>query len=112
MNEKYQMSILSVLSFSLLAVSTLADTDQRITVSGYGVIGYHQYNWEMDPDRRARFDIERFVITPRYQVNQKIRFESDIEFEHGGTGATMELDKFEEFGEFEMEIEKKGARSF
>ena len=66
----------------------------------------------MDPDRRARFDIERFVITPRYQVNQKIRFESEIEFEHGGTGATMELDKFEEFGEFEMEIEKKGARSF
>src|SRR5678816_444958 len=31
-----------------------------------------------------------------------------IEFEHGGTGASLEFDRFEEFGEFEYEISKGG----
>ena len=35
-------------------------------------------------------------------------FESEVEFEHGGTGVTMEFDRLEEFGEFEQEVEKGG----
>lgn len=78
------------------------------SVSGYGVINYANYDWEIDPNRRASIDVERFVVAPKYYINDRIRLEVEIEFEHGGTGSTMEFDKFEEFGEFEMEIEKGG----
>ena len=78
------------------------------SVSGYGVINYSHFDWELDPDRRAAIDVERFVIAPKYRINDTIQLESELEFEHGGTGSTMEFDKFEEFGEFEMEIEKGG----
>ncbi len=78
------------------------------TVSGYGVINYAHFDWELAPGRRAAVDIERFVVAPKYRVNDTIQFEAELEFEHGGTGSTMEFDRFEEFGEFEMEIEKGG----
>ena len=78
------------------------------SVSGYGVINYAHYDWDMDPDRRAAVDVERLVVAPKYRINDYIRLEAEIEFEHGGTGSTMEFDKFEEFGEFETEIEKGG----
>ena len=78
------------------------------SVSGYGVVNYSHFDWELDPDRRAAIDIERLVVAPKYRINDTIRLESELEFEHGGTGSTMEFDKFEEFGEFETEIEKGG----
>ena len=78
------------------------------SVSGYGIIHYSHFDWELDPGRRAAIDIERFIIAPKYRINDTVRLESELEFEHGGTGSTMEFDKFEEFGEFETEIEKGG----
>lgn len=93
--------------FTLLSNNTFADT-HPFSVSGYGIINYAHYDWEIDPNRRASIDIERFVVAPKYRINDTIRLEAEIEFEHGGTGSTMEFDKFEEFGEFEMEIEKGG----
>ncbi len=77
-------------------------------MSGYGVINYANFNWDTDPERRARIDVERFVISPKYKVSDNIRLEAELEIEHGGTGITMEFDRFEEFGEFEMEVEKGG----
>ena len=77
-------------------------------MSGYGVINYANFNWHTDPERRARIDVERFVVSPKYKVSEDMRLEAELEFEHGGTGITMEFDKFEEFGEFEMEVEKGG----
>src|SRR5262245_46017791 len=75
---------------------------------GYGIVSYSQYNWESDPTKRAAMDLERFTlgITKRFSPN--VRLEVEVEFGHGGTGATMEFDKQEEFGEFEQEIEKGG----
>ena len=93
--------------FISLSVNTVA-ASHPFSVSGYGVINYSHFDWELDPDRRAAIDVERFVIAPKYRINDTIRLESELEFEHGGTGSTMEFDKFEEFGEFEMEIEKGG----
>ena len=78
------------------------------SVSGYGVIHYAHFDWELDPGRRAAIDVERLVIAPKYRINDTIRLEAELELEHGGTGSTMEFDKFEEFGEFETEIEKGG----
>ena len=81
---------------------------KRFSVSGYGVINYANFDWQTDPERRAHIDVERLVIAPKFQMSETIRLESELEFEHGGTGTTMEFDKFEEFGEFETEIEKGG----
>ena len=93
--------------FILLSADVIAESNP-FSVSGYGVINYAHFDWELDPGRRAAIDVERFVIAPKYRINDTIRLESELEFEHGGTGSTMEFDKFEEFGEFETEIEKGG----
>ena len=93
--------------FISLNSSAIAEPNP-FSVSGYGVIHYSHFDWELDPGRRAAIDIERFVVAPKYRINDTIRLESELEFEHGGTGSTMEFDKFEEFGEFETEIEKGG----
>ena len=93
--------------FISLSVAAFAESSP-FSVSGYGVINYAHFDWELDPGRRAAIDVERFVIAPKYRINDMIRLESELEFEHGGTGSTMEFDKFEEFGEFETEIEKGG----
>ncbi|WP_133407203.1 FlxA-like family protein [Parashewanella tropica] len=60
------------------------------------------------PTRRGRFDLERIVTEFGYRFNNEWDFEVEVEFEHGGTGATLEYDGFEEAGEFESEIEAGG----
>ncbi|MCG9127062.1 autotransporter outer membrane beta-barrel domain-containing protein [Candidatus Poribacteria bacterium] len=99
---------LSSLILMLICVTSAIAAENPFSVSGYGVINYAHFNWELDPDRRAVVDLERLVIAPKYRINNTIHIEAEIEFEHGGTGSTMEFDKFEEFGEFELEIEKGG----
>ena len=99
--------LLVVWVFLAAAFGAIAGSNP-FSVSGYGVIHYAHFDWDLDPDRRAAIDIERFVVAPKYRINDTIRLEAEVEFEHGGTGSTMEFDKFEEFGEFEMEIEKGG----
>lgn len=93
--------------FIILNFFAVADSNP-FSISGYGIINYAHYDWELDTNRRATIDIERLVIAPKYRLNDTIHIEAELEFEHGGTGSTMEFDKFEEFGEFEMEIEKGG----
>jgi hypothetical protein len=80
----------------------------RIDWSGYGVIDYFNYDWDTDPERRDAIDNERFVLKMEVPLSHNVELETEMEFEHGGTGATMEFDPFEEFGEFETEIEKGG----
>ena len=75
---------------------------------GYGTVNYLNFDWETDPNRRDAVDAERFVFEIEHHFNDRWAAEAEIEFEHGGTGATLELDKFEEFGEFEQEIESGG----
>lgn len=81
----------------------------NFTLSGYGVINYYNYTqYDTDPNIKDKFDAERLNIYWGYRFNDKIRFKSEIEFEHGGTGSTIELDTQEEFGEYEQEIEAGG----
>jgi len=79
-----------------------------LEIEAYGIINYHAFDWQTDPQRRAVVDIERAAVEASYRLNDRIRIESEIEFEHGGTGSSMEFDKFEEFGEYEQEVEKGG----
>jgi len=80
----------------------------RLTVSSYGVFNYYNYDWETDPSRRDAIDVERFVLGAAYEVTDTLELEAELEIEHLGTGATLELDSGEEFGEFEQEIERGG----
>ncbi|MCB1755339.1 MAG: autotransporter outer membrane beta-barrel domain-containing protein [Gammaproteobacteria bacterium] len=80
--------------------------------SGYGVLSYKQYDFfintqDDDPDRRKLADVERFILEPTYDFANGILLNAEIEFEHGGTGSAVEYEP-EEFGEYEMEVEKGG----
>ena len=77
-------------------------------LEGYGTINYFNFDWDTNPDKRNSVDLERFVLYPEYEFNDKLKFRGEIEFEHGGTGVTKEFDVFEEFGEFETEVEAGG----
>ncbi len=58
-------------------------------------------------DRRVELDTTRLVLELELEFPHDIEIEAEIEMEHGGTGGAMELE-YEEFGEFEKEIEKGG----
>lgn len=75
---------------------------------GYAVANYFNYDWDTHPEKRDEADLERLVLEGKYQFNDQWSVHAEVEYEHGGTGSTMEFDVFEEFGEFEQEIEKGG----
>ena len=58
-------------------------------------------------DARLVFDDARFVFAIEGEMPFDLEFESEIEFEHGGTAAAQAVE-YEEFGEIEQEIEKGG----
>lgn len=81
----------------------------NFTLSGYGVVNYYNYpKFDTDVNIKDKFDAERLNLYLGYIFNDWITFKSEIEFEHGGTGSTVELDTQEEFGEYEQEIEAGG----
>jgi hypothetical protein len=80
----------------------------HFSLKGYGVVNYYAYDYDTDPTLKNKFDPERLNLYLEYKFSDKINLKTEFEFEHGGTGATMELDTQEEFGEFEQEIEKGG----
>jgi len=98
------------LLFTLLTISISQSQDlKKIEYKAYGVVNYYNFNWDTDTEKRNVFDTERLNIYLKYNFNNKIQLKTEFEFEHGGTGISMELDKFEEFGEYETELEAGGA---
>lgn len=81
----------------------------KFSLHGYAVVNYYNYDYDTDPTLKDKIDAERLNLYPEYQFNDWIAFRSEIEFEHGGTGASIAYDTQEEFGEFEQEIEKGGS---
>jgi hypothetical protein len=63
---------------------------------------------DTNPERRSKTDVERVVLEFGYKFDAHWDVEIELEYEHGGTGAALEYDGFEEFGEFETEIEAGG----
>ena len=93
---------------TLFAQATPKDSLPRFIFEGYGSMQYSKYNWQIFPDKRSEIDLERFTMGGGYRFDKQWSMQGEIEIEHGGTGATVEFDRFEEFGEFEYEIEKGG----
>lgn len=110
-----RLSILLLFITTSLFANSLQDSTKvktpqwnKFNFKAYGVINYYAFDWDTDPSRRNVFDTERINMYLYYNFNENIQFKTEIEFEHGGAGVTMELDKFEEFGEFELELEVGG----
>jgi hypothetical protein len=86
-----------------------------LSLSGYGELGFAFYDHGADrsreggalDDRRLEFDTTRLVAELEGTLPAGLELEAEVEFEHGGTGSAMEVE-YEEFGEFESEVEKGG----
>lgn len=102
----------TILAGLLLTSPAYAIDMDQVQFFGYGSLYYSDYdyllNYQQDPENRSKVDFERFVLSPRFILDDNIKIVSEIEFEHGGAGVTMEYDTLDEFGEFEVEIEKGG----
>ncbi len=101
--------ILTMLLVNLIVYGQKKDDFlSNFEAKAYGVVNYYNFDWDSDKSKRNEFDTERLNFYLKYNFSDKIQLKTEIEFEHGGTGVTMELDKFEEFGEFETEVEAGG----
>ena len=92
---------------------------QRLTVGGYGEAVYSRNFYSDNVYRYSRpgeyagdpshgsFDIPHAVIYLGYDFGKGWSMQTEIEFEHTGTGSAVEKE-FTEAGEWESEIEKGG----
>ena len=88
----------------------------ELELEGYGDVQYAFYDYSENENQnegsrgqsRAAFDTTRFTV--ELEGNNRdlgLEFEAEMEYEHGGTGSSVELEQ-DEFGEFESEVEKGG----
>ncbi len=91
----------------------------RLSVGGYGEVAFsrnfysdniYRYTkaaqYKDDPSH-GRFDIPHAVVYLGYDFGKGWTMGTEIEFEHTGTGSSVEQE-FEEAGEWEQEVEKGG----
>lgn len=122
LRNRSNLILLTAVCWALLGatgVQALGDDDpwmDGIYFNGYADILYSHFNFGPDQksgangspeDDRAIVDLQRFVLGLGYDFDESLTFQVEIEFEHGGAGGAMELE-YEEFGEYELEIEKGG----
>lgn len=83
-----------------------------LSFEGYADVVFRRFDFyenaqDNEPEKRGQADLARFVLAPRMDFGGGWSFGAEIEFEHGGTGSTVEYEA-DEAGEFETEIEKGG----
>ena len=102
----------------LLCAVLSGQAQQRLRVGGYGEIALsrnfysdHVYRYTSASahagESHGRFDVPHAVIYLGYDFGKGWSVQTEIDFEHTGTGAAVEKE-FEEAGEWETEIEKGG----
>ena len=102
-----------------LLLLTIAAQAQKLTIGGYAEAAYtrnfysdnvYRYSrpseYAGDPSH-GRFDIPHAVIYLGYDFGKGWSLQTEIEFEHTGTGSAVEKE-FTEAGEWESEVEKGG----
>jgi len=108
----------SILVFALAVLATVTLSAQRLTVGGYGEIALtgnfysdNVYRYSSASSHKGethnRFDIPHAVIYLGYDFGKGWTMQTEIEFEHLGTGTEVEKE-FEEAGEWENEVERGG----
>lgn len=115
---KNRLLIIPFLLLSLQAAAQVLPGAERLTVGGYGEVALTR-NFYSDNvyryssaashqgEQHGRFDIPHAVIYLGYDFGKGWSMQTEIEFEHTGTGAAVEKE-FEEAGEWETETEKGG----
>lgn len=110
---------MAVALLSLNAAAQQAPSASRLTVGGYGEVAmtrnffsdnvyrYSKASEYADAKGHGRFDIPHAVIYLGYDFGKGWTMQTEIEFEHTGTGSSVEKE-FTEAGEWETEIEKGG----
>jgi hypothetical protein len=82
------------------------------SIGGYGEVLLSTRFFHPDPKqtssyRQTDIDLARLSFFVNDRIADWLTFSAEIEFEHGGTGASKEVE-WDEFGEIETEIEKGG----
>jgi hypothetical protein len=111
--------ITAFLALSSLSVTAQDNEEKGLSVGGYGEAvmtrnfysqSFNRYkkpeNYVNDPSH-GRFDLPHVCLNIGYQFGKGWSLGSEIEFEHGGNGTTVEIEA-EEAGEYEAEVEKGG----
>ncbi|SHE77397.1 hypothetical protein [Dysgonomonas macrotermitis] len=100
-------------------IISLSKALSRLQLGGYGEIAmsrnfysdninrYSHASDYKDAKSHGRFDIPHVTFFIGYDFGKGWRMNAEIEFEHGGTEAAIELEA-EEAGEYESEIERGG----
>ena len=105
-----------VLVVALVTFSSAQTDEQKFSLSSYGEMLYQHFDYGPNQratpqgskkDSRAIIDIPRFILEAKYNFLPDLFVNSEIEFEHLGTGSALELE-YDEFGEYESEVEKGG----
>lgn len=104
---------------SALLAAAVPGLAQKLTIGGYGEVALtrnfysdnvyrysHPADYKNDPGH-GRFDIPHAVIYLGYDFGKGWSIQTEIEFEHTGTGSAVEKE-YTEAGEWETEIEKGG----
>lgn len=110
---------LSLPSHAAACAAAVPDSLPRLRVGGYGEMVYtrnffsdniYRYQnparYASDPSH-ARVDLPHAVLSLSYDFGCGWKFNTEIEFEHGGTGGSYEQE-YEEGGEWEQEREQGG----
>lgn len=117
--KKVLLILLSILMANVAIAQQTKEEESRLTVGAYGesVYSYNLYSDSpyrymfadryQDAQGHGRFDIPHAVFFLGYNFGNGWSFNSEIEFEHCGTGSTLEVEG-DEAVELEQEIERGG----
>lgn len=118
LTAKMQALKMAMCALPLTAVNADLCAPERSQVKNWTFTSYGSMTYDnrpvfeniqdTQPVRRAKADLERIVGEFKYFPAENWEIEVEVEFEHGGVGAAMEYDGFDEFGEFETELEAGG----
>ena len=119
MNKSVCVLLSLLLTVASLSAQEASTQQRRLTLGGYGEVALtrnffsdnvyrysHPDNYRNDPSH-GRFDVPHAVIYLGYDFGKGWTMQTEIEFEHTGTGTAVEKE-FTEAGEWEAEIEKGG----
>lgn len=106
--ERQLVALVAAVGTALIQSAAVYAGPTPFELHGYATANYFAYDWESDPERRNTIDLERLALYATWTLGPNASLLAEVEIEHGGTGVTMEFDRFEEFGEFEAEVEKGG----
>lgn len=114
--KKFFLILFIIIPTNVFYAQDTSEQTKKIKFGGYGEILYRHFDYGTNqrasstgslPDNRAEVDVPRFALTLESYFTDDIYLETEVEFEHLGTGSALELE-YEEFGEYEFESEKGG----